>query len=148
MLSFMNLPPGLKWKFSCEACHKNSLEACAFVAWFTTPTAFFTETLYLALGSIFLKHKTNKLKPDTPLQRKVSWSVEQIWGFYDAFLYTKYRLKDGKSQEKSSRETMLTNISELWQKAIQIGAKFYRADDRYLRRSPSPLPPVDWGSIL
>lgn len=74
-----------------------------------------TETPDLALGSIFLKHKTNKLKPATLLQRKVSWSVEQILGFYDAFLYTKYRLKDGKSQEKSSRETMLTNISELWQ---------------------------------
>lgn len=114
MLSFMNLPPRLKWKFSCEACHKNSLEACAFVAWFTTPTTFFTETLYLALGSIFLKHKTNKLKPDTPLQSKVSWSVEQIWGFYDAFLYLKYQLKDGKTQEKSSRETRLTNTSELW----------------------------------
>ena len=53
----------------------------------------------LALGIISLKGKTNTLKPNTL--------------FYGEFLYAKYPPKDGRIQEKSSREIRLRNTSEL-----------------------------------
>ena len=75
-------------------------------------SATYISWIDLALGIISLKGKTNKLKPDTLLHRRVSCAaLSEILGFYDEFLYAKYPLKDGKIQEKSSRETRLRNTS-------------------------------------
>ena len=56
-----------------------------------------------ALGLISLKRKTNQLKPDTLLKRRVSCIKYRLVKFHDCtikFLYTKYPLEDGKLQEK------------------------------------------------
>ena len=65
------------------------------------------------LGIISLKRKTNELKPEHLCRGGFLVALSEILGFYDEFLYAKYPLKDGKIQEKSSRERRLRNTFEL-----------------------------------
>ena len=73
-------------------------------------SATYISWIDLALGIISLKREKNKLKPETFCRGGLPVALSEILGFYDEFLYAKYPLKDGKIQEKSSRETRLGEV--------------------------------------